>query len=140
MKYKMVETNTYVISLAPGEEIVGQLHVFLEQEKIHNAYFWGIGALKRAELAHYRVDTKRYSSKEFEEPLELANLTGNAFVYEDKPLVHAHAALANERFETFGGHLVSAVISSACEIVLVKMNSQLQKKYSPVTGLKVLNI
>ena len=140
MKYKMVDEHIYVISLAPGEEIIDKINTFLEQEKIDNAYFFGIGALKKAELAHFRVDTRNYSSKVFEEPLELANLTGNAFLHEGKPLVHAHVTLANDRFETIAGHLVSGVISAAGEILVRKLNSKIGKKHSPVIGLKLLNM
>ena len=140
MKYKKIDQRTYVISLAPGEEIIAALDAFLAQERIDNAYFSGIGAVNKAELAHYRVDDKKYSSKVFEEPLEVANLTGNAFLFEGKPLVHAHITLANDRFDILAGHLVNAVISAACEIVLVKLDSQLQKKYSQDIGLKLLSI
>jgi len=140
MKYKKIDQRTYVISLAPGEEIIETLDAFLAREKIDNAYFSGIGAVSKAELAHYRVDNKKYSSKVFQEPLEVANLTGNAFLFEGKPLVHAHVTLANDRFETLAGHLVNGVISAACEIVLVKLDSQLQKKYSHEIGLKLLDI
>ena len=62
MRYKMIDEHTYVVILAPGEEIVEKLGTFLEQESIDNACFSGIGALKKAELAHYRVDTRKYSS------------------------------------------------------------------------------
>jgi predicted DNA-binding protein with PD1-like motif len=140
MKYKMIDEHTYVILLAPGEEIVEKLSTFLEQEGIVNAHFSGIGALKMAELAHYRVDTGKYSSRAFEEPLELANLSGNAFLFEGKPLVHAHATLADANFTAIAGHLVSGIISSTAEILVKKLDSKLQKKYSPAIGLKLLNI
>ena len=140
MKYKKIDERTYVISLAPGEEIIESLDEFLKEEGIKNAYFSGIGAVKEAELAHYRVDNKKYSSKLFVEPLEVANLTGNAFLFEGKPLVHAHATLANDGFKTIAGHLVKGVISAACEIVLVKLDAQLRKKYSEEIGLKLLTI
>jgi predicted DNA-binding protein with PD1-like motif len=140
MRYKKVDSYTHVISLEPGEEIMAKLNEFLEQEGIVNAYFSGIGAVKYAELAHFRVDNKQYSAKVFEEPLEIVNLTGNAFLYEGKPLVHAHVTLGSEHFETFSGHLVKGVISAACEIVLVKLDSELQKQYRDEIGLKLLSI
>lgn len=140
MKYKKGDPGTFVISLAPGEEIIERLNDFLMQENIGNAYFLGIGALKKAELAHYRVDNKKYSSKIFEEPLELANMTGNVFLYDGKPMVHAHVTLGNDKFESFSGHLVSGIISAACEIVLKKLNSEFEKKHSHVIGLKLLSI
>jgi predicted DNA-binding protein with PD1-like motif len=140
MKYRETDNKTYVICLAPGEEIIGKINEFLDKEKIVNAYFSGIGACKHTELAHYSVADRKYSSRVFEEPLEIANLTGNAYLYEGKPLVHAHATMGNQRFETLSGHLVKGVVSAACEIVLVKLESQIQKKYSEDIGLKLLSI
>jgi len=124
--------------MAPGDEIIETITGILTEEAIQNASFSGIGALKVAELAHYRVDTRKYSSKVFEEPLEIASMTGNAFLHDNKPLVHVHAVLANDRFETIGGHLVKGVVSAACEIVLFSLESSLEKKYSEEIGLKVL--
>lgn len=138
MKYQKTNSNTYVISLAPGEEILEKIQVLLEEEKINNAYFLGIGALKEAELAHFRVENKKYSSKIFTEPLELANMTGNAFLHQGKPLIHAHVTLANDEFMTIAGHLVKGIISAACEIILIKMDSQIEKKHSPEIGLNIL--
>jgi uncharacterized protein len=140
MKYKKIDSSTVVISLAPGDEIIDRMNAFFEIEKIGNARFFGIGAVNKAELAHFRVDNKKYSSRIFEEPMEIANLTGNVFLFEGKPLVHAHATLANDRFETFAGHLVSGVISAACEIILVRLESNLQKSLNVEIGLKLLDL
>ena len=140
MKYKKIDAYNYVILMAPDEEVVEQLNNFLEQESIDNACFSGIGALKKAELAHYRVDTRKYSSRVFEEPLELANLSGNAFLFEGKPLVHAHATVADANFTTLAGHLVSGVISSTAEILVKKLDAKLTKKHSPAIGLKLLDL
>lgn len=140
MKYKKIDHQTYVISLAPSDEIIAKLNLFLTQEKIDNAYFFGIGALKSVELAHYRVDTKKYSAKSFNEPMEITNLTGNVFLYDNQPLVHAHVTLGKESFETIGGHLVNGVVAAACEIILVKLPSELKKRESPQIGLKILDM
>ncbi|MGE5343527.1 MAG: PPC domain-containing DNA-binding protein [Candidatus Omnitrophota bacterium] len=140
MTYKKINESTYVISLSPGDEIIDHIARFLDQENISNAYFSGIGAVKKIELAHYRVDNRKYSSRIFDEPMEIANITGNAFTFDGKPLVHAHATVANDRFETFSGHLVTGIISAACEIVLIKLESELTKRYHEEIGLKLLTI
>ena len=136
----MIEAHSYVIVLEPGEEVVEMLGKFLAEEHIANACFSGIGALSRVELAHYRVDTRKYSSRVVEEPLELANLTGNAFLFAGKPLVHAHVTLADANFTTMAGHLVSGVISATAEIIVKRLDSKLEKQHSPAIGLKLLNL
>ena len=111
---------------------------FAEKSKIMNAAFVGIGAVDKAELAHYRVDTKVYSSHIFSEPLEISQLTGNIFLFENKPLVHAHITLGDVRFHTYSGHLKKAIVSAACEITLWTLDTQLSKEMNPQIGLTLL--
>jgi len=76
MQFKKIE-NIYIISIGRGEEIIKTLLDFCEKNKVKLGCFSGIGAVDKAELAHYSVETKKYSSRIFNEPLEILNLTGN---------------------------------------------------------------
>ncbi len=140
MNYRKVSDDKYVISIAPGEEIIEQLNAFLAKESIINAYFFGIGAVRSLELGHYKVSNKKYSSRKIDEPLEISNLIGNVFLFEGKPLIHVHITVANDKFETFSGHMAKAVVSAACEIVLMKLDSDIKRKYSEEIGLNLLDI
>jgi len=134
------EKSNYVVSVEPGEEIISALTSFAVMEKISNASFVAIGAVDKAELAHYRVDTQKYSSKEFSGAYEIANLTGNIFLFEGKPLVHAHITLGDEHFHTFSGHLVNARVSAACEVMLTDFSMKIAKKVNEKIGLKMIDL
>lgn len=140
MKYLKTNDATYVITMEPGDEVMAKLDEFLALEGIENMVLSGIGAFSGAELGVYNVANKEYLTREFGGPLEVANLTGNAFLCDGKPLVHVHATLSNDKFEAIAGHLVRGVVSAACEIVLTKLDSRLEKKYSEEIGLKLLSI
>jgi len=139
MKWKKIE-NRYVISIGPGEKIIEQLNIFIEKEGIKNCSIVGIGACDWMDLAHYCPTDKDYTSQIIEKPMEIANLTGNAFLVEGKPFVHLHITAGNKNFETLSGHLNDARISAACEIVLTVLNSKIGKKFSEEIGLNLLDL
>ena len=97
MQSKKIKDN-YVISIGRGEEIIKSLLDFCEKNKIKLGHFSGIGAVNKAELAHYSVETKKYSTKIIEKPLEILNLSGNVTTMEGKCYIHAHIALAMKRW------------------------------------------
>jgi hypothetical protein len=139
MKFKKLK-DRYIISISPDEEIVETILDFLVKEKIDNAFLFGIGAINYLELGHYKVENKKYSKKIIKVPLEIANLLGNVFLLNGKPVLHAHITAANDSFETFSGHLGKAIVSAACEIILIQLESKFSRKYSEEIGLNLLDI
>ena len=137
MQSKKIKDN-YVISIDRGEEIIKSLLDFCEKNKIKLGHFSGIGAVNKAELAHYSVETKKYSTKIINEPLEILNMAGNVTTMGKKCYIHAHIALSDEKMNAIGGHLKSAVVSAACEIFLVKIDSEVERIYDKSIGLNML--
>lgn len=136
MKFKKVNDNLYVIRIEVGEEIVDEIISFCKDLDIHSAEITGIGAVGEAELMHYSVERKQYSSRNFEEELEICSLFG--FITEAG--LHTHIVLANNRMQTFGGHLKSAIVSGTCELTLKKIPMKLKRFHEEQTGLKVLDL
>jgi hypothetical protein len=140
MKYHK-ENQKYVIYIARSEDIIGRVSEFCQKEGIFNGFFYGVGAVDEAELAHYSVDNKKYSSFKLTEPLEAVSIIGNVFPdNEGKLIVHTHASFSRPNGEMVGGHLVNARISGVAEILFTPLNSNLSKAFDEVTGLKVLQI
>jgi len=138
MQSKKFKDNLWVIRLKKGEKIIQSLSAFCQAKKINGGFFFGVGAVSQAELAHYDVFQKKYSSKKFNQPLEMINISGS-IGQEKKLIVHAHAVFADPKMKTIGGHLVEATISGTAEICLIKLPS-LKKKYDPQTGLKIFHL
>ena len=130
--------KSFVIRIERGELIIEQLKIFCQQQNIEGGFFYGIGAVDEVELAHYNVESKKYSSIKFLQPLELVNITGSIGKEADL-IIHAHATLANPKMEVIAGHLVEARVSGTVEIFLTPLE-KLEKKLDQETGLKLFTL
>lgn len=132
--------DTYIIRLNRGERIIETLKGFCAKQKIKCGYFFGIGALGEAELAHYIVENKKYTSKTFGQPLEIVNMCGNIAEMNKEAYLHCHITLSDEKMNAFAGHLKEGTVSATCEIILVKLNAGISRKYDDFTGLNLLDL
>ena len=139
MKFKKIK-DTYFIRLDRGENLIETLKQFCTKQKIKCSYFFGIGALGEAELAHYIVENKKYTSKTYKQPLEIVNMNGNITTMNKEVYLHCHITLSDEKMKAIAGHLKEGIISATCELILVKLNATINRKYDDFTGLNLLNI
>jgi uncharacterized protein len=135
MQAKQITPTQWILRIVRGENIIASLTEFCTQHKIEGGFFYGIGAVEGTELAHYDVTQKQYSSKKFDQPLELVSLIGS-IGKEEKLIVHAHATLSDPQMQTLGGHLVEAKVSGTAEIYLTT-TPLLPKQHDSETGLKL---
>lgn len=133
------ESDTYVVRLARGEEIMASITQLVKDEDISGGFIFGLGAAKDVQLAHYSVADKKYSSKSFEQPLEITNITGSIAWLNSEPVVHCHVTCSDTQMNCYGGHLVEAVVTGTLELMLL-ITTKLEKKVDDQTGLKVLNL
>ena len=138
MQYKLIQ-DKYVIRLEKGEELIRALSEFCASNKIIFGYFYGVGAISKVELAHYSLETKEYSSRIIEEPLEICSLSGNVALLDGKISLHIHIVVSDREMKTYGGHLKEAVISATCEIFLKRINSEVNRKFSEEIGLNLFD-
>ncbi len=139
MKSKKIK-NTYFLRLESGGKIVETLKNFCSNNRIKCGYFFGIGALDEAELAHYVVKNKKYTSKIFRQPLEIVSMNGNITTMNNEVYLHCHITLSDKKMKVFAGHLKEGKISATCEIVLVKLNATVKRKYNEAVGLNLLDL
>ena len=139
MKSKKIKDN-YFIRFDRGEKIIETLKNFCAKNKIKCGYFSGIGALGEVELAHYIVENKKYTSKTFKQPLEIVNIAGNITTMGKEVYLHCHITLSDEKMNAIAGHLKEGIIAATCEIVFVKLNSSINRKYDETTGLNLLDL
>lgn len=136
MFFQKISDTQYVIRVKRGEYFVMVLKKFCQQEKIEGGFFYGLGAVDEAELAHYHVTTKKYSAKKLEEALEVTNITGSIGMFEEEPLIHVHGSFSDAKMRGFGGHIMDARVSGTLEIYLTVI-PKLEKEMDEETGLKL---
>ena len=139
MKFKRID-NKCILKLERGEKIIGSIKKFCIENKIKLGYFLGIGALDEVELAHYIVENKKYTSKKFNQPLEIINMFGNIAIMNNEIYLHCHITLGDQEMDAKAGHLVEGRIAATCEIILVPLNNEINRKYDDFIGLNLLDI
>ena len=140
MRQKKINENNFIIMLERGEKIIESLQSFCEENNVNFGYFHGLGAVDKIELAHYRVDNKKYLNKVIEDALEILSLYGNITTMDNKIYLHSHIVVSNDKMKAFGGHLKEAVISATCEIILVSLKGSVDRLHDEKIGLNLLDI
>jgi uncharacterized protein len=128
----------YFGRLEKGEEIVSVLTNFCKTINIINGGISGIGAAQKLKLGYYDIVSKKYIYKDFEGEYEITSLHGNITLLDDEPFIHLHITISDSNFQTFGGHLVSGIVSVTFEFMITKMETQLERKIDLDTGLKLI--
>ena len=130
--------DTHLLSLRPGEEAGAALLRFAEAQSIEAARFTAIGALARATLAFFNVETNAYDEIAVPEQTEVLSLTGSIALFEDAPRLHAHAVLGHPNGSTVGGHLIEGHVQPTLEIFLDVFDASLKRTRDATTGLPLL--
>ncbi len=74
--------------------------------------------------------------KNFNQQMEITNLTGNISTKDGKEYLHMHITLGNDKYEAIAGHLLSAKINGAGEFIITKFSGgNLERTYSEEIGL-----
>ena len=139
MKFKKIN-ETYIVRLDKGEKVIETLKNFCFNNEIKCGYFSGIGSLDEAELAHYIVRNKKYTSEKYSQPLEIVNLTGNITTMDNEVYLHCHAVLSDVQMEAIAGHLKEGIVGATAEIVFVKLDAEINRKFDEKIGLNLMEL
>lgn len=131
--------NIYIIRLKRGEEMVSSLEKLSEEEHIEFAWVSGLGAVSKITLGYYDLGTKEYFWKNFQGDLEISSLQGNISWQGEKPIIHVHTAIADEKQTSFGGHLKEAIAGGTIELRVETFGDRIEREKDEETGLNLLN-
>ena len=137
MEYRKFN-NSYVVRINKGEEIVEKLKELCEKEDIKVAEITGLGASNIVEIGLFNVNTKEYKTTTFEGMFEITSLIGNATRKDGEVYLHLHINFSDETGNTKGGHLVRCNISATSEIIVNKIEGNVDRKLSDEIGLNLM--
>lgn len=138
MEYRKFE-DTYVIRLNKGEEVINSLKEICKEENIKLAEITGLGASDLVEIGIFNVYTKEYKTKLFEGMFEITSLVGNVTRKDGEVYLHIHINFGDEDGLVKGGHLVQARISATSEIILRKIEGEVERKLNNEIGLNLFD-
>lgn len=129
--------NTYVVSIANHTDLAESIMTFCKDMNITAGSITGIGAINEATLRFYNPKTKQYVDKTFKEQMEVANFTGNVSVMNGETYTHLHCVIGRSDYSALAGHLLSAHLNGAGEIVITTFDSPMERYHDEETGLNM---
>jgi predicted DNA-binding protein with PD1-like motif len=139
MKFKQFGSK-YVVSIARGEEIVESLRQLCRDQQIGLGSIVGIGAVNQASIGVFEIVTGEYHTRDLAGDMEITNLTGNISTQNGEVYLHIHINLSDSSYQTLGGHLNSAYVSGACEIIIDAIIGEVGREVDPDVGLNLFKL
>lgn len=130
--------RTIFARLAENEDLLEAINRQAGRSNIAAGFFILIGTLKKAKLGFYQHG--KYETIAVAGPLEIVSCLGNISLKDQEIVVHAHIAVANEKGEVFGGHLLpGCLVSLTGELTLIETPEiRLLRKFDEKTKLHLL--
>jgi predicted DNA-binding protein with PD1-like motif len=131
----------YLVKLEKGEDIINALTKFCQEQGIKSGIVVnGIGGVSEVVLKYFNLEKKEYIAKKFSgKNFELLSLSGNISLLENKPFLHLHAVLGDEKYQVFGGHLDSAIVAVTAEIIIDPSTEFVSRKMDNKFDLNLLD-
>ena len=131
MEYRRF-SDTYIVRLDPGEDIVEQLALLAKREEIGLAEINGLGAVDDFTVGVFDRNVKRFPPKRFEGTYEIVSLHGTLT---EGGYLHLHMSAGDTDGNVRGGHLARARISITAEIVVRIFDGCVRRNYDEETGV-----
>lgn len=128
-----------IIVLKKGDKLVQSIVSRLDGQR--SGLVVAIGALNWAILKVYDLETKTYSEKRIEGPLEIASFSAVIAQGVDGIIsIHPHIVVSNKDFNCMGGHLEEAEVGATAEVVIMEDHELIKRVFNEEIGLNLLNI
>ncbi|MFV1960181.1 MAG: PPC domain-containing DNA-binding protein [Planctomycetota bacterium] len=131
MRHHEFGDGRILLRLDPGEEVIGSLAAFAAREQITAGYVTGLGSVERLVLGFLDPQVGEYVKRTFEEPMEVAQLTGSISMDGDRPFVHAHAVVAPRELLAYAGHVHEARVGAVMELFVTRLPGRLERRVLP---------
>lgn len=137
-EYTEVAPFKYALSIDNHEEIVSALLAFCKDNEIYAGSVSGIGAVSEATFRFLDPATMKYVDRTFTEQMEITNLIGNISIKDGEPYLHIHITASRSDYSCIGGHLLSARINGACELIVEDFfDGYIGREADPETGINL---
>ena len=130
--------DTIIARLERGEEIAASIRAICESEGVKAGTIQGLGAVNHAVVGIFDFTQNAYVSTVLDEDLEITALMGNVSTKDGELYLHIHATLGDGKGHAHGGHLNEGVISATCELFIRKLDTVIERKADPETGINLM--
>lgn len=138
-RYNKTQTG-YIMVLREGDHVIAEIEKLASLEKIPFASFSGIGFAGEVTFGFYDFNKKKFNPKTFKR-VEMGNLTGSIVWNEKGPSIHIHGIATDEKFDAYGGHILSLQVGTgSMEIYLTVNDKKLDRKIEQPLNANVLQL
>ena len=128
-------SDTYIVRLDPGEDVVAQLTLLANREGIGLAEINGLGAVDDFTVGVFDRNEKCFLPNRFQGAYEIVSLHGTLT---DGPYLHLHMSAGDAEGSVRGGHLTHARVSVTAEIVVRVIEGRVGRYFDADQGLNVM--
>ena len=133
-------TDGYLMVLREGDNVISSIENLIQEQHILSGNFTGIGFAGEVTFGFFDFITKKFNPKTFYK-VEMGNLTGSIAWNEGKPSLHIHGIATDEKFNAYGGHILSLLVGTGSMEIYITTNSEkLERKLEQTLGANVLQI
>jgi uncharacterized protein len=100
----------------------------------------GLGAVHNVTLGYFDLPTRTYVNHPIDGIVELISLVGNLSWFEDRPIWHMHAAVADRNGQLRGGHLMTLEVAVTVECWIEAGDRLITRKRDDYSGLNLLDL
>jgi len=130
------QKEIFMGKLRHGADLLEEITGICKEREIRLGRIEAIGAVRKACTGFYDQKRREYEYITIDQPLEIANLTGNISIRDGSPMVHAHVTFSDSTGKTYGGHLAPGTIVFACELAIETLDGPaLERRFDQETGL-----
>lgn len=143
MKVKLISNGEgpkqYAVIFSAGDEAYSGLLDFAEKYRVTSGHFTAIGALRSVVLGWFDPQKKMYRENPIDEQVEVATMTGDFALYQNKPSLHTHIVVGRPDGTAHGGHVIEAIVFPTLEVFVTVDPVPLQKKQDSSTDLTLID-
>lgn len=130
----------FLMVLRENDDVLAQIENLAKTENIPSASFTGIGFAKEATFGFYDFQVKKFNPKTYKK-VEMGSLTGSIAWNEKGPSIHVHGVATDEKFNAYGGHILSLHVGTgSMEIYVTIHDKKLERKIEQPLNANVLQL
>ena len=125
----------FILVLNTNDDLLSSISACAKDAKLLGASIVALGQLHNPTLAYFTSNPKdKPTLTKFNGYFELASLNGNIAKNEKGYYTHAHAVLANQKFNGIAGHVDNSKVGLTVEVTITPLSSTLKRTVDPETG------
>lgn len=130
----------YLMVLRQGDDVLAHIESLAKKENIPSASFTGIGFASEVTFGFYDFEAKKFNPKTFKK-VEMGSLTGSVAWNEKGPSIHVHGVATDDKFNAYGGHILSLYVGTGSMEVYINVNDKkLERKVEQPLNANVLQL